>query len=156
MNTRFDFNITLNLYGNVTDAHKNFVAGKILQAVEVEKMNHGIVPDDAEEIEAGAIVSCEPSSAVTYGNCKPSGIVSKYSHLGMMIIEVQSLSVLENIQAHFNVFTQPDDNSEIIMDCTALDGNEESTALLLDILGLKASHELAEQLPAQGFVVFHA
>jgi len=79
MNTLHEFTISINISGSVTDAHKEFVAGKILAAVEDEKANHGLTPDDAEEICADSIVSCDPVSAITYKNCKPAGNIGKYS-----------------------------------------------------------------------------
>lgn len=82
--------------------------------------------------------------------------VCRSQNLSMKLISVANLSVLEDIQEYFEVFSRPSLNDEIILDCTVLDGNEEATAKLLEILGIKSNHELAQELPCSGFVVFHA
>jgi hypothetical protein len=155
MNTRHSFNLTMNLYGKVTQADKEYVAGKILAAVETEKECHGITQDDNENIEAGSIVSCEPISDESYVECKPSGNVVNYTNLGMKIVEVKSRFVLDEISNLFDVFTRSEVSDEIILDCTILDGNAELASKLFDILCIKSEHELAQDLPSEGFVVFH-
>jgi hypothetical protein len=145
----------MNLYGKVTQADKDYVAGKVLAAIEAEKENHGITQDDNENIEAGSIVSCEPVKGESYAECKPSGNVVNYKNLGMKIVEVKSSFVLDEISILLDVFTRSEASDEIILDCTILNGNAELASKLFDILCIKSEHELAQDLPSEGFVVFH-
>ena len=74
----------------------------------------------------------------------------------IVIIQVESLSVLENINSKFDVHSRADSYDEVILDCTILDGNEQAFKSLCDALEIDLNDEMAEKLKNVGYVVFYA
>jgi uncharacterized protein with ATP-grasp and redox domains len=69
-------------------------------------------------------------------------------------IHVNDIAVINKIKQHFDVFTIAHNKGEIILDGTIFDGNDESQALLAEILGIAVdSDEFIDCI--DGYAVLH-
>ena len=73
----------------------------------------------------------------------------------IVIIQVESLSVLENINSNFDVHSRADSYDEVILDHTILDGNEQAFKSLCEALEIDLNDEMAEKLKSAGYTVFY-
>lgn len=75
--------------------------------------------------------------------------------LNALALEVADPSVLDVLSSRFDVFTRSDLRSEIILDCTFLENNEECKQQLFKVLGIQKASDMANEIALCGYVVFY-
>lgn len=72
------------------------------------------------------------------------------------IIGVGSSSILDKIEAQFDVYTRADTSGEVILDATCIEDDDERIATLCQILGESTGGEISSLISSGGFIVFYA
>lgn len=75
--------------------------------------------------------------------------------LNALALEVSDPSVLDVLSSRFDVFKRGDLSSEIILDCTFLENNEECKQQLFKVLGIQKASDTANEIALCGYVVFY-
>lgn len=71
----------------------------------------------------------------------------------ILIVEVKSIEVIENIQSNYDCFSRHDLNNECVLDLTSIGGEEEHNQLC-ETLGIETGSDYGIELSAGGYAVF--